>query len=103
MRFDTRVDIQQGVEVRDSAGGVGYTYTNVYEHVWATIIPYTDEDLKERYTLQEQHWNIILGGHYPLITTSMWVVHDGVRYEIERVATTKGRKVTNIIGRVPNI
>jgi hypothetical protein len=105
MKFATRVAIQQGVEVRDAAGGVSYTHADVQglESLPATVMPYTDENRQERYTEAEQHYNIVLQGHHPEITTSMWVLAYGERYEIERVATTKLHKVSTLTARRPSI
>lgn len=105
MKFSTRVAIQAGTEVRDASGGVGYTYADLpgHESLPATIMPYVDENRQERYTEAEGHWNVVIQGHHPSITTSMWILHSGVRYEIERVATTKLRKVTTVMARVPSI
>jgi hypothetical protein len=105
MKFSTRISIQQGTEVRDASGGVSYAYGDVpgKESIPATVMPYTDENRQERYTEAEQHWNIVLQGHHPEITTSMWVTAYGERYEIERVATTKLHKVSTVTARRPNI
>lgn len=106
MKFATRVGIKRGIQDRDAAGGVIFSYVDVSgkTSIPATIMPYTDENRQERYTEAEQHWNIVLQGHHPEITTSMWVVDStGERYEIERVATTKLRKVSTLTARRPNI
>jgi hypothetical protein len=105
MKFATRVGIQRGIEVRDASGGVGYTYVDVdgKASIPATVMPYTDENRQERYTEAEQHWNIVLQGHHPDITTSMMVTAYGEQYEIERVATTKLHKVSTLTARRPNI
>ena len=104
-RYTTRVGIEQGTEVRDAAGGVSYTYTTVHRKASlpAVILPYVDENRQERYTEAEHHWSIIIEGDHPEITTSMWVTHNDDRYEIERVATTKGQRVTHIMARLPKI
>jgi len=105
MRFVTNVTIESGTEVRDASGGVTHTKANVQRLVGlhATILPFTDENRQERYTESEAHWLIIVDGHHPEITTSMWVTHGTDRYEVVRVATTKARKVTTITARFPSI
>lgn len=105
MRFTTRVAIQTGTEIRDSVGGVSYDYTPLPEHTSlpATILPYVDETRQERFTMDTEHWSIILGGHYPAITPSMWVAEGDDRYEITRVSTTKGRRVTTVLARRPSL
>jgi hypothetical protein len=104
-RYNTRVGIEVGTEVRDAAGGVSYTYTTLHRaaSLMATILPHVDENRQERYTEAESHWNIIIDGHHPDITTSMWVTNNAERYEIIRVATTKRRHETVIMARQPNI
>lgn len=103
MKFSTRVTIQYGVEVRDASGGTSYTYVDLKDSLPATIMPYTDENRQERYTEARNHWLVVLQGHHPDITTSMWVLHDGDRYEIARVATTKLHKVSTLTCRRPEI
>lgn len=105
MKFSHRVAIQTGEEIRDSVGGVSYTYEDLpgHESLAATILPYVDETRQERFTMDTEHWSIIIAGHRPAVTTSMWVVNGTDRYEITRVSTTKGRKVTTILARRPSL
>jgi len=105
VRFSARVAIQRGTEVRDTAGGVSYTYETItgYDSIPATVLPVVDEKRQERMTPDEARWSIILGGYWPLVTPSHWVLMDDVRYEVTRVTQTKRRRVTTVIARQPSL
>jgi len=102
VKFTSRVAIQVGTEVRDTAGGVTYTYSDLEgcESLWATVLPVTDEEMQERMTPDEERWNIIIGGHWPQITVAMFVLDaDDNRLEINRVQTTKRQRLTIVRAR----
>lgn len=106
MRFTTRVAIQRGIEVRGTNGAVSYTYEDVtgLESIPAVIMPIIDEKRQERMTPDENRWNIVLAGHWPQITPSMWVVNaDNVRYEVVRISTTKRKRVTTVMARLGSL
>lgn len=105
MRFTHRVAIQVGNEIRDTTGGVGYDFEDLAgkESLAATILPYIDELRQERFEQDEARWSIIIAGYHPEITPSMWVVNGEERYNITRVSTTKGRKLTTIMARNPSL
>lgn len=105
MRYTTRVAIQSNTPTRDASGAEVDALSDVtgMESIPATIMPYTDEIRQERYTEAESHWLIVLGGHWPLITTKMWVVNGSDTYEIERVSTTKAHKLTTLAARFTSI
>lgn len=100
--FTKRVAIQEGIPTRDSAGGVHHdTFQNLagLSSVPATLTPTIDEKRQERFTEDNEMWEIILGGHYPQINQTHYVLHDGTRYEIKRVSTTKRQRVTTLLAR----
>ncbi len=101
MRFQTRVAVQESTEVRDASGGISYTWTDVIgmESVPATILPVVDETRQERITPEEELWTVILAGHRKTIDSSMAILHGSDRFEINRVSTTYGRKVTTLVAR----
>ena len=101
MRFTTRVAILRGTEVRDAVGGVSYTLSVLTGHgsIPATIMPVIDEKRQERSTPDEEKWALVLAGHWPLITPSMWVKNGDDTYEVVRVSTTKRHRVTTVAAR----
>jgi hypothetical protein len=105
VKFTHRVGIKIGHEIRDSVGGVGYDYEDLpgKESLAATILPYVDELRQERFEQDEERWSVIIAGYHPEITPSMWVVNGDDQYNITRVSTTKGRKLTTIMARRPSL
>lgn len=101
-RFTTRVTIQSGVETRDASGGVHYdTFEDVagMESIPAVLMPTVDEKYQERFDNDEDSWHIILAGHWPDILPKMYVLNEGVRYEVRRSSTTKRQRLTTLLAR----
>ena len=101
MRFRTRVAIQAPVEVRDSSGGVSYSYETIdaLADVAATIMPAVEESRDPDLVTVEDRYDIVLAGHHPEVRPEM-VVLDGLAvYDIVRVAPTLGRRETVLVAR----
>lgn len=100
--FTSRVAIQQGIEVRDTAGGVHY---NEFEDlpgmgsIPAIVLPTVDEKYQERFDNDEASWAIVLAGHWPQIMPKHYVLHGDTRYEVKRASTTKRSRVTTLLAR----
>lgn len=101
MRFQTLVAVQADTPSRDSVGAEvhGWNTISGLEAVPATIMPMVDEERQERDTPEVERWSIVLAGHRPEINTEMAILHEGRLFEINRVSTTYGRRVTTCLAR----
>jgi hypothetical protein len=95
------VAIQADTPTRDAAGAEVHGWNTVtgLESIPATIMPVVDEERQERDTPELEKWSIILGGHLPQIDTAMAILHGDRRFEINRVSTTYGRRMTTVLAR----
>lgn len=101
--FTTRVAIQSGNRIRDTAGGVlEDTFSDLvgHESIPAILLPTVDERYQERFDNDEDMWQIVLAGHWPEIKPKHYVLHGDERYEVKRVSTTKRSRVTTVLARL---
>lgn len=104
--FNTRVAIQEAVLEQNEAGeflAESYQDLDGHESIPAVLMPSVDERYQERYDDDQNLWQIVLAGHWPLIKTQHFVLHDDVRYEVKRVTLTKAKRVTTMLARLGRI
>lgn len=99
MPYRQRVAIQEPTEVRSSTGDVSYTYETIEESIPALIVPMTVERRGEQLTVLTDTYAIHLGGDFPDLRPEMVVLDGEAVYDIESVAPTMRRRVTEVVAK----
>jgi hypothetical protein len=105
MPYRQQVAIQERTEVRSNTGGVTYTYATVAgkESIPALIVPMTLERRGEQMTVLTDTYAIHLAGDHSDVVPEMVVLDGEGVYDIQSVAPTMRRRVTEVVAKLVSI